>query len=117
MADLYSELRDRTASGSHLAVRAQHLDAPEGGAATADESEAKLEAPVKGDPLVEAAFELMKLVDREGEITIDSVPPNGSCKVALGTPETLDAFVGTDRCLLTDERHEGRPGRGRGMPW
>ncbi|HEY2515354.1 MAG TPA: hypothetical protein VGI39_31015 [Polyangiaceae bacterium] len=64
-----------------------------------------------------AAFELMKLLDREGEITIDSAPPNRSCKLALRQPETLDASAEVGRCLLEEEAHKGRSGRGRGMSW
>lgn len=116
MADLYRELRDRTAYGSHLVARPRHLDEVDGGAPTADDSDSKVGKSVEGDPLVGAAFELMKLVDREGEITIDGVPSSGSCKVALAEREMLDASA-EDRCFLAEERHQSRPSGGRGIRW
>jgi hypothetical protein len=117
MADLYRELRDRTASGSHLAVRPRHLAESEGGAPAAEDTDTRAAASAGGDPLVEASFELMKIVDRDGEITLDSAPSNASCKVALVEASPLDASAGVDRCLQAEERHQGRPSGGRGIPW
>ena len=117
MADLYRELRDRTAYGSHLVARPRHLGEGEGGAPVADDSNEKTGKSVEGDPLVEAAFALMKIVDREGEVTIDRAPSNGLCKVALGELETLDASAGVNRCFLSEERHQGPPVHGRGIAW
>jgi hypothetical protein len=117
MADLYRELRDGTAYGSHLVARPRHLDESEGGAPGADEKGAKTAKPGAGDPLDEAAIELMGLVDSEGEITIDRAPSNASCKVALAARERLDASAGVERCFLAEERHEGGKGHGRGIPW
>jgi hypothetical protein len=117
MTDLYRELRDRTASGSHLAARSQHLAESEGGGPAADDADSKEAKSAGGDPLVDAAFELMKIVDREGEITIDSAPSNRSCRVSFVQPTPLDASAGEDRCFQAEERHEGRPSRGRGIQW
>jgi hypothetical protein len=89
------------------------LDDPEGGALPPpDETEGRRGAPTENDPLVEAAFELMAVVDREGEITIDSAPSN-PCKVALGAPEMPDASPSVARCFLKDDAFERRFGRGR----
>ncbi len=113
MADLYRELRDRTASGAHLVARPRHLDEPEGGAPwLADETEVRRGGPMDNDPLVEAAFELMAVADREGELTVDNTPSN-PCKVALGAPDLPDASVPMARCFLKDETFERRFGRGR----
>jgi hypothetical protein len=112
MADLYRELRDRTASGAHLAARPRHLDEPEGGVLPPpDETEIRRGAPMENDPLVEAAFELMAVVDREGELTLDTAPSNDPCKVALGGPELPDASASIARCFVKDDTFRYRRGR------
>jgi hypothetical protein len=112
MADLYRELRDRTASGGHLAARPRHLDEPEGGALPPpDETEVRRGPPMEKDPLVEAAFELMAVVDREGEVTVDTAPSSDPCKVALGAPELPDASASTARCFLKEDTFRYRHGR------
>jgi hypothetical protein len=106
MADLYKEIRDRTEAGEHLAAAPHHVgdppaeegqDAPRSRSHTAD------------DPLVEAAFQLMAEVDRDGEITIDSLPRRApsSCKLALGS---LDPDAGASHCLV-----EGAAPSGSGL--
>ncbi len=119
-AEVYRELRDRTAFGTHLAARARHLDEGDAGAAPLpDEAPLKTGQPTEGEPLVEAAVELMRLVDREGEVTIDSAPSSGACKVALLPREAPDASTDVERCFLEDEarKKKGTDSRGRGLPF
>jgi hypothetical protein len=120
MADLYKEIRDRTEAGEHLAAAPHHVgDPPPEDAQDAP----RAHSHAGDDPIVEAAFELMAEVDRDGELTIDSLPrraPSG-CKLALGS---LDPDAGSSRCLVegasssgsgTGTGTENRPGRsGRG---
>jgi len=97
MADLYKEIRDRTNAGAHLAAQTHHLGDPAPGADLASAPRAR--SRVDDDPLVEAAFQLMNAVDRDGEITIDTLPPRGprACKLSLGA---LDPDGGGANCLV-----------------
>ena len=104
MADLYKELRDRTASG-------ERLDAEPHGAGDAGpripqgtRSTAKAGAS-GGDPISQCAFELLDLVDGVGEVTLDVVHGSSGCKVSLGRAA---ADGGTSRCLVQEpERARG----------
>ncbi len=63
MAELYKELRDRTEDGEHLEARPYHIGDPPPDLETA----ARRSPSRAGDePLVEAAFQLMSAVDRDG---------------------------------------------------
>ncbi len=115
MADLYKEIRDRTSSGAHLAAETHHLGDPPPG------QEGAKAAPRLGtgdDPIIEAAFQLMDAVDRDGEVTIDSLPMRGprTCKLSIG-PVAVDA--GEIHCLVKAptssplEDRSARPANGR----
>jgi hypothetical protein len=91
MAELYKEVRDRTDSGEHLAAKAHHLGDPH--------TPLEPRTRVAEDPLTEAAYQLMEAVDRDGEITIDSLSRQGpgTCKLSLGP---LDPDAGATNCLI-----------------
>ncbi len=109
MAELYKEIRDRTESGEHLEAHPRHLgEPPADPAGAAPRSKAR----AGDEPLVEAAFQLMDAVDRDGELTIDPLAQRGAhgCRLALGT---LDLDAGATHCLLDAPVESGRSGRGR----
>ncbi len=120
MADLYRELRDRTVNGTHLVARPHPLPASpsaDGSPAAADDAQAKTsKSSDDTEPLVQAAVALMKLVDKEGEVTIDRTSANSECKVALADADVPDASAGVANCFLKDERPRSAPGRG-GLTW
>jgi hypothetical protein len=114
MADLYTEMRARTGAGGHLMATPHHIGEPPANLAASPRSRAAAD-----DPLVEAAFNLMEAVDRDGEVTIDAAPSvsAGGCKVAVGS---LEADAGAARCLVgapaassSMNNTSGRGGRGR----
>ena len=114
MAELYKEIRDRTQSGEHLEARPRHLgDPPADPAGAAPRSKAR----AADEPLVEAAFQLMDAVDRDGEVALDPLAQRGAkgCRLSLGAP---DPDAGSGHCLLdapgaSSPAESGRPGRGR----
>jgi hypothetical protein len=102
MADLYKELRDRTASGERLNAQSHALgDAGAragGGWASADSK----------DPIARCALHLLDVVDSAGELTLDVLHGFGSngCMVSLGP---LAADGGATQCLVKEpERPKGR---------
>ncbi len=110
-ADLYRELRDRTAFGTRLAAQRRRLEAPErdaGGVASAAAGQAstspRAESPVK-DVLIDAAHELIDAVDSDGEVTIDVARGRPGCKVSLATSSAPDA--GSGHCLIWDAARPG----------
>jgi len=104
MADLYKELRDRTASGERLDAEPRAPGAggplPVGGSSTKANSD---------DPIAQCAFQLLDLVDGVGEVTLDVVRGSGGhgCQVSLG--RTADG--GASRCLVQEPERTRRPGR------
>ena len=104
MADIYKELRDRINGGSRLVAQSHHL-------AEAPDAQAGFANPRHGanrsEPVVGAAFELMDMVDAEGEVTVDTVAgaAGRTCKLSVGG---LAWDGGTGHCLLEEEevRHE-----------
>ncbi len=115
MADLYQELRDRTASGERLDAETR---AP-GGAGEPPPSAGR--SPTRategsGDALAQCAFRLLDLVDRAGEVTLDVVHGYGSngCRVSLGR----SSDGGTSECLIQEPERQQRPDKkGPGMSW
>jgi hypothetical protein len=97
MAELYKEIRDRMDSGAHLVAVPHHLGDPVPTAGGAEASRPR--AHKSDDPVIEAAFQLMDVVDHDGEIAIDALATAGSrsCKLSLGNPESDG---GVSRCLV-----------------
>ena len=85
MADVYQELRDRTASGERLDAEPRASGAAEAPAARGVGSAASTNTG-GSDPVAEGAFRLLDLVNRTGEVTLDIVHGLGSkgCTVSLG---------------------------------
>lgn len=108
MADLYKELRDRTASGEELVAESR---APgDAGAPVVPGRGATTKADASGgDAIAQCAFHLLDLVDGVGEVTLDVVHGYGShgCMVSLGR---ASAGAGASRCLIDAPDH---PSRGR----
>jgi hypothetical protein len=108
MADLYKELRDRTASGERL--DAEPRAAGDGGTpiAMGGGSSPKASA-TNDDPIAQCAFQLLDLVDGVGEVSLDVVHASGAhgCRVSLGRA----ADGGISRCLVQDPERPRRPGR------
>lgn len=112
MTDLYQELRDRTASGGRLDAE------PLAGTADAGPIVLESRSPPSGDgdPITQAAFRLLYVVDRFGGVTIDVVRGIGSrgCTVSLGR----SADGGSSQCLVQDpERPQGPGPKGPGVSW
>jgi hypothetical protein len=109
-ADLYRELRDRTALGTRLVAQRRHLQSPGGdagplapAASPAAAASATPDPPVS-DVLVDAARELIEAVDAEGGVTIDVAHGRPGCKVLLALAES-DASTG--RCLIKEPPRPG----------
>jgi hypothetical protein len=110
-ADLYRELRDRTAIGTHLAakehrrqVAAEAGSGPALASARASQSAADSTESTGADELVEAARQLVDAVDKEGEVTLDVAHGRATCKISLTT-----TAADTPRCLVRQEsRGNGR---------
>jgi hypothetical protein len=107
MMDLYEELRNRIASGERLDAEAHALgDAGasavlRGGATSASSS----------DPIARCAFDLLDVVDRVGEVTLDVVHGAGSS----GCTVSLDRFAadgGAAQCLVKEPEREHAPSGG-----
>lgn len=107
MADLYKELRDRTASGERLDAE-PHAPGDGGATPTGAGSSTKASAG-NDDPIAQCAFQLLDLVDGVGAITVDVVHGSRShgCQVSLG--RTADG--GASRCLVQEPERPRRPGR------
>ena len=91
IADLYRELRDRTALGARLVARVHRLDA-----APSDAGKGKSSAGAGGkggagsdsvttDVLIDAARQLMDAVDNAGEVTIDTSHDRPGCKLSFAS--------------------------------
>jgi hypothetical protein len=121
-ADLYRELRDRTAFGTHLAAERRRLPLPGEDAGGLAPAASIAGAPALGpasadkDVLVDAARELVEAVDADGEVTIDVARGRPGCKVSLTLAASPGLEASAGRCLIRDERrpgaHEDEPARG-----
>ncbi len=107
MADVFKEMRDRTAAGERLVVEPR---APgEAGAPTrppgAGESTTTAATAGNGDPLSRCAFHVLDLVDGTGGITLDVARNFGSrgCLVQQG-------WSATAMCLVQGPDAPARPG-------
>jgi len=114
VADLYRELRDRTAVGTRLAAHPRHLElgpleggSPAGGSGGAGASAAS-DSPAT-DELIHAARELVDAVDAQGEVTLDVDHGGIACKLSLGL-EGADASA--RRCLIEDTTRGGQKDTG-----
>jgi hypothetical protein len=114
MADLYKEVRDRTAVGERLVAEPRVLG---DGGAPAIQGMTEASAG-KGDPVSQCAFHLLDLVDGVGEVTLSVVHEYGGsdCMVTLGRAA---ASGGASQCLIKAPERASRPGRGagRGIPF
>jgi hypothetical protein len=108
MADLYKELRDRTSWGTHLTARPHHLELAPDASVPSSSAVPRAETTPDPDPLVAASFELMTVVDTDGEITIDTTSSYGACKLALA--DATDADGGAARCFIAVEKPSGGGG-------
>jgi hypothetical protein len=104
LADLYKELRDRTASGERLAART-HVPAGTGGSTKA--------ATKDSDALAASASRLLDVVDGVGEVTLDLVHATSGCILSLAR-EGGDA--GAPQCLIKEPERAKRRGGG-GIPF
>jgi hypothetical protein len=105
MADLYGELRDRTASGERLNAQSHALG--DAGARSGGGSTTQASAESK-DPIARCALRMLDVVDSAGELTLDLIHGFGSngCMVSLGP---LAADGGAAQCLVKEpERPKGR---------
>jgi hypothetical protein len=117
IADLYRELRDRTALGARLVARVHRLDVTRsdaggsksgrgagGKGSTATDS-------VTTDALIDAARQMMDAVDTAGEVTLDTSHEHAGCKLAFASEAA--GRDGTGRCLIRGEdRGNGHEGEG-----
>jgi len=108
MADLYKELRDRTASGERLDAESRSPGAGSGSIPVGAGSSTKASAS-SDDPISQCAFQLLDLVDGVGEVVLDVVhgARSNGCQVSLG--RTADG--GASRCLVREPERPHRPGR------
>ena len=92
MADLYQELRDRTAAGEHLAAEPRAVG--DGGAPSTRDTRRPVTS-ADTDPLSQCAFHLLDLVDGAGEVHLDVVHTDAAhaCKVSLGKGSSAPCLV------------------------
>jgi hypothetical protein len=104
MADLYKELRDRTAAGERLDAepRAAGDAGPAVGAGGAASSEGSGD-----DPISKCAFHLLDIVDGIGEVSLDVVHQFGSGKSGCRISLRRDV-----QCLVRDPERPKGPGTG-----
>jgi hypothetical protein len=109
MADLYKELRDRTASGERLDAELRPSDGGAAPATSGHGSGAKAGAD-NSDPMAQCAFRLLDLVDGAGEVTLDVFHGSGSrgCRVSLGRAL---GDSGAGQCLVQEPEQPRRMGR------
>jgi hypothetical protein len=110
MADLYRELRDRTALGEKLGAQPRAPEASD--ASTVFKGRAPKQASTENsDPIAHCAFQLLDLVDSVGEVTLDVVHGAGSsgCMVSLGKSPGDGGAV---QCLVKEPERPRRPGKG-----
>jgi hypothetical protein len=103
MADIYNEVRDRTALG-------QRLDAEPRGPGVASPKSTTQPNASSSDPIAECAFHLLDYVDGAGEVTLDVVHGSAfaGCMVSLGRA----AGGSASQCLVKEPERQHRPGRG-----
>jgi hypothetical protein len=110
MADLYNELRDRTASGERIDANARAPNAAGSPAPPSRVSRTKASAG-SSDAIAKCALQLLDLVDGVGEVTLDVIYGSGSsgCMVSLGR---FAADGGASQCLVQEPEGPHRPGGG-----
>jgi hypothetical protein len=108
VADLYQELRDRTALGSRLEVEAHAIGDGGGGS-----SQSSAEPTTSSDPLSSAAARLVDVVDEAGEVTIDVVHGSESSR-CLVSVRGEQASGRAPRCLVQapEQHHSQQPRAG-----
>jgi hypothetical protein len=111
LADLYREIRDRTAFGTRLVGVSHLLERPAtDGASWASEPVAPPRpSSAEHDPVVDAAYSLMEAVDSEGQVTLDATHSGTTCKLSLAM-RSLDGGAG--RCLLAGPARPGHESEG-----
>jgi hypothetical protein len=92
-ADVFQELRDRTALGARLVATGRTVG--DGGVAPTHST-----TNASSDPLSTAAVELLDTVDELGEVTIDVVHGSSRCLVSLQSPDDK-----APHCLVHDTEH------------
>jgi hypothetical protein len=104
-AELYNELRYRTASGQHLNARVRRVA---DGGSPPRAAGSKEEKPGGEDSLPHCAQELLDLVDDAGEVTIDVLHGHGAstCMISLGE---LSADGTPSRCLVAEPERSAAP--------
>jgi hypothetical protein len=109
-ADLYRELRDRTGFGTRLAAQEHLLRTPaeEAGIVVAAITPAPPSSTssdsASTDALVDAARQLMIVVDAAGEVTLDVARGRAGCKLSL-SPAGSDGSA--RRCLMKEPPRSG----------
>ncbi len=105
LADLYRELRDRTALGTRLSATVNHLERPSSETAVVDQSSVARPTSAGHDPIVDAAFELLDGVDGDGQVALDTAHGRTTCKLSLAARA---ADAGGHRCLLEGPERPGK---------
>ncbi len=114
VANLYREVRDRTGAGTRLVAVAHHLDRHSSSRGAVDPLAPPRPASRAADPLVEAAYDLIEVVDADGQVTVDVAHSGLSCKVSLAA-RSPDAGAG--RCLVGEPERPGlHESEGRRQP-
>jgi hypothetical protein len=111
MADLYEELRNRTAAGERLDAEA-HAPGDAGAVTASGRGSTANVSAGSSDPISRCAFHLLHLVDAVGEVDLNIVHGSGSsgCMVWLGHSAT---GARAPECLIEEAdraRHPGRKG-------
>jgi hypothetical protein len=113
MADLYNELRDRTASGERIDAKPRAPGDVGPPALPSRVSTTKASAG-SSDAIAKCALQLLDLVDGVGQVTLDVIYGSGSsgCMVSLGR---FAADGGASQCLVQEPERPHRPGGGIGF--
>jgi hypothetical protein len=107
MADVYKEVRDRTASGERLDA-VPHSPRATGGAFAAGSGATTKESGDSSDAIAQCAFHLLDLVDGVGGVTLEVVPRFGAtgCLVSVGRP---GGDGGIPHCIIPEPERPNRP--------
>jgi hypothetical protein len=113
MSDLYREMRDKTSAGQRLDIEARSPSA-------SSTSPAPVGAVPRGgsnDPITQASFVVLGLVDTIGEADVDVVYGGSAeqCVISLGRGPGADAGAGP--CLVREPERPKRIPMGTGLQW
>jgi hypothetical protein len=112
MSDLYREMRDKTSAGQQLDLEAR---SPSAGGASSPAAAAAVHRGTSDDPITQASFAALDLVDNLGEVAVDVVYGGGTDRCVISLGRAIDA--GAKTCLVREPERPKRMPMGTGLQW